>query len=323
MKRISKENTYLLSVIIPIYNASGTLKQCLDSILQQTYRKLEVICVDDESWDESTEICRKYMQKDSRVHLIQKKNGGVASARNEGLKYVTGKYVTFIDQDDWLEPEAYEEMMNKAMQEEADMVVCSYSKDIDSSAVKMENRKEIENPITDRNQMIRYAFEREMYRGYAAFVWNKLFKTEILQKEGITFDATLKRGDDVWFYSLFASAANRAVYVDKCLYHYVQRADSITHTKNKQNLNRLSDILVGYEKAIAHLDAVGIEREVTHYLKCFYVYHASLLYEIAEEEDLEEDMERFRKSMKLFLNEYEKMNGSNLDRMERINKMLV
>ncbi len=312
----------LLAVIIPIYNAVKTLNQCLDSVLQQTYGNLEVICVDDESQDESVAICREYMQNDNRVKLIQKKNGGVASARNEGMKYITGKYVTFIDQDDWLEPGAYEKMMQKAMEEDADMVICGYSKDTDSVVQKMENKKKIENPITDRNEMIRYAFERDQYRGYAAFVWNKIFKTDILRQQDITFDTSLRRGDDVWFYSLFAVVSKKAVYVDKCLYHYVQRTDSITHTKNKSNLHRLSDILVGYEKAIAYLDENGIEKDITHFLKCFYVYHASLLYEIAEGEGMTEEMFRFRGAMKKYYDEYVKMNGSDKVRMDRIERMI-
>lgn len=312
----------LLSIIIPIYNASKTLTQCLESVLQQTYTNLEVICVDDESQDGSVAICKKYMQNDDRIKLFQKKNGGVASARNEGLKYVTGEYVTFIDQDDWVETEAYETMMLQAVEENADMIICGYSKDIDSAVQKMENKQVITNPITDKNEMIRYAFEREQYRGYAAFVWNKLFKTEILRRNKITFDASLKRGDDVWFYSLFAASSKKAVYVDKCFYHYVQRMDSITHTKNESNLYRLADILLGYEKAITYLDNNGIDESVTHYLKCFYVYHASLLYEIAEDAGIAGEMQRFRSSMKMYYNEYAKMNGSDKERMKRINRMI-
>jgi len=312
----------LLSVIIPIYNAEKTLQWCLDSVLNQTYRNIEVICVNDGSTDATSNICEKYAIMDSRVKVIHKKNGGVATARNEGMKYISGNYVTFIDQDDWLEKNAYEKMMRYAMEENADLVVCSYSKDTESVIKSMRNKIKIHNPITDKNLMIQYAFERENYRGYAAFVWNKVFKTEIIRNQEILFDTALKRGDDVLFYSQFASAANKAIFVDDNLYHYMQREDSITHQKDKNNLHQLSDILIGYKKAISFLEENGINVNAIFYLKCFYVYHASLLYEIAEKENLTQEMSAYRENIKLYLKEYFEMNGKDYERINRINQML-
>lgn len=312
----------IVSVIIPVYNASKTLKYCLESILSQTYEHIEVICVDDESIDESVSICEEFLKDDGRVKLYQKRNGGVASARNEGLKYVTGKYVTFVDQDDWIEPDMYEKMMHQALTEDADMVVCGYSKDVGFEKIETRNEKKIENPILDKNRMICYAFEREKYRAYAAFVWNKIFKTKIIKENNIMFDSTLKRGDDVYFYSIFASKAKKIFFIDKSFYHYIQRSDSITHIRDKNNLYRLEDILRGYDKAIKYLEKEKFEESAIFFLKCFYVYHASLLYEIAKQENEKEKQEKYRKAIELYYAEYVAMNRADEVRIERIEKML-
>ena len=101
----------LISVIVPIYNVEKYLKQCIDSIINQTYKKLEIILVDDESPDECGIICDEYQKKDSRVRVIHKKNGGVSSARNVGIDIATGKWITFIDSDDWIDEEYFNIML--------------------------------------------------------------------------------------------------------------------------------------------------------------------------------------------------------------------
>ena len=322
MSAHNENKNVMISVIIPVYNAKGTINRCLDSVLNQIYKNVEVICVDDESTDESLNICRDYQKSDSRVKIVEQKNGGVASARNAGLEIAQGEYVTFIDQDDWLELGAYIKLVELAKNYNADMVVCNYSKDSTSESQKMENVEPIQRIIKSRDELIKYAFYREKYRGFAAFVWNKLFRREMLVENGIIFDDSLKRGDDVLFYATVATVAQTTVYVDESFYHYVQREDSITHTKNAQNLDRLADILIGYERAIKILEDRKVETRSIDYMKCFYVYHASLLYEIAREERLEEKQRRFQKSMRLYLHEYKEQNKTDEERMERIYNLL-
>lgn len=312
----------MLSVIVPIYNGKETLVRCIESILQQTEIVLEVICVDDESTDDSRLICKSIAEKDSRVRMIKKKNGGVASARNAGLEVAKGKYITFMDQDDWVEKDAYKIMVDAAISEELDMVVCNYSKDYENEIQPMVNRQTISGKIQKRDELIRYAFFREEYRGFAAFVWNKIIKKEFLDKQHINFDDSLRRGDDVLFFSNVALAEPKTIYINQCFYHYVQRKDSVTHTLTRNNMERLSEILIGYKRAIDNLERYSVSVEALDFMKCFYTYHASVLYELAIEKDMKREGEFYRLAMKQYLSEYKKQNRNNKDRIDRICRLL-
>ena len=114
----------IVSVIVPIYNAENYLHECVDSILAQTIHDIEVILVDDGSTDESENICDAYCLKDNRVRVFHKTNGGISSARNLGLKYAQGEYISFIDSDDWIDINALEDMYNLAKKENSDIVIC-------------------------------------------------------------------------------------------------------------------------------------------------------------------------------------------------------
>lgn len=114
-------NSPKLSIIVPVFRVEQFLNKCVDSILNQTYRNLEVILVDDGSTDNCPRICDEYSQADPRVRVIHKKNGGLCSARNAGLDIATGEYVTFVDSDDWIEPDAYAEMIRISLDYRADI----------------------------------------------------------------------------------------------------------------------------------------------------------------------------------------------------------
>lgn len=316
------DNKIELSVIVPLYNAEKTLPKCLTSIQSNRNINLEIILVDDESTDKTMELCEKYSCNDSRIKVLQKKNGGVASARNSGLEIATGTYVTFMDQDDWIEKNAYSIMLERGLKEEADMIVCNYTKDYGEDVRPMVNRRPIADSISSAEELIMYAFFREEYRGFAAFVWNKLFKRELLNKNKISFDDSLKRGDDVLFYSKIAVTAPKTVYMDTHFYHYVQREDSITHTLTRENLQRLAEILSGYEKAIAVLEENHINADAVNYLKCFYVYHASNLYELSYKEKLWSEKKFFIKCMKKYLAEYKEQNINYPERIKRIEYLI-
>ena len=128
----------LISVIIPIYNMEAYLARCLDSVLNNTYRNLEVLCVDDGSKDASAEILRAYAEKDSRIVPIFKENGGVSSARNAGLDRMTGEYLTFVDPDDYVHPQ-YVELLYRALQESGtEVAICGIDKVEEEEPVQTE-----------------------------------------------------------------------------------------------------------------------------------------------------------------------------------------
>ena len=114
----------LISVIIPVYNVEKYLPECIESVLKQTHTNLEIILVDDGSPDNSPQICDEYAQKDSRIKVIHKENGGVSSARNEGLKIAKGEWISFIDADDWVEKNFCEILLNKAVKTQSDIALC-------------------------------------------------------------------------------------------------------------------------------------------------------------------------------------------------------
>lgn len=317
-----KNDNITLSVIIPLYNASKTLDRCITSIQAQKGIELEIICVDDESTDNTLELCRDFQEKDNRIQIVSKKNGGVASARNKGLEIARGKYITFVDQDDWLEENAYPILLSKLSEVFVDVIVFNYTKDFDNNIKKMENRGKIDLFIELKSDLIKYAFFREEYRGFAAFVWNKIFRREFLAKNRIWFDETLRRGDDVLFFADVVVAGASAMYIDKHLYHYVQRHDSVTHTLTKENIGCLGEILEGYRRAIEKLGKVEVSEESLSYMKCFYTFHASNLLELALKEELLEETIYYKNEMQIYLKEYFSQNSMYKDRLVRINKLL-
>ena len=135
MKKDNNQLHNLISVIIPVYNVQDYLPRCLDSVINNSYRNLEIICVNDGSTDRGLEILRDYEKKDSRIHVFSKKNGGLSSARNEGLKHCTGKWVAFIDSDDWIHKNYFEVLLNHQKENDYDVVVCNYVRTSDDDVL--------------------------------------------------------------------------------------------------------------------------------------------------------------------------------------------
>ena len=130
----------LISIILPVYNTAPYLRRCINSIINQTYKNLEVICIDDGSTDGSELILDEYAVCDTRIKVIHKQNGGESSARNIGLKMMTGQYIGFVDCDDWVEANMYERLLSVAIQKDVDMVASPWFKDTDEESVSIGNQ---------------------------------------------------------------------------------------------------------------------------------------------------------------------------------------
>ena len=126
----------LISVIVPVYNVEQYIHQCVDSILSQTYKNLEIILVDDGSPDNCPAICDEYARNDDRVKIIHQENGGISAARNSALDLCTGEYIAFVDSDDWIESNAYEEMMSEMQKKDLDVVFCGVNVITADGAIK-------------------------------------------------------------------------------------------------------------------------------------------------------------------------------------------
>lgn len=224
-----------ISIIVPVYNVEAYLPQCIDSILEQTYKNLEIILVDDGSTDTSLDVCKRYARIDNRIKVISKVNGGQSSARNLGLENSTGDFIGFVDSDDWIEPNMYEVLMETIYNYNADIAACAifnynYKKD---TKVKTGNSGETvlydsfnsycDNLFIPCKHEIRFE------------IWNKLYKRDILK--GIRF----KEGqlyEEIFFMRHVLERTNKLAFIDTPLYNY--RLCRPGSTVSSFNISRLS-----------------------------------------------------------------------------------
>lgn len=221
-----------ISIIVPVYNAEKYIEKCLQSIVNQTYTDLEIICVNDASSDNSYEILKKYESLDSRVHVINKENEGVSLARNKGLDVATGGYVMFVDADDWLEENACEEALKEAFEKNADVVMWAYLSEHENSSTKKSvfdsdeiifNSEEVKNKLHRRFIGI---IDNELVCPEKAdslcTVWGKLYRRSLIVDNQIFFPDIREIGtyEDGLFNLYLFRYVQKAVYFDKPLYHY-------------------------------------------------------------------------------------------------------
>lgn len=221
----------MISVIVPVYQAEKVLPRCIESILQQSYRSLEVILVDDGATDGSGSICDSYAKKDSRVKVLHKENAGVSAARNAGIAIATGEYVQFVDSDDYLEESCCEVLWTTAKNTGAKMVLCGfhhwyYGKDV------------VKVPKQEGTFLFSESGEAllELYdQGFLNMPWNKLFCRASIHKP---FDVALSLGEDFLFNLEYMRQFDQIALVQKPLYHYVQEGNpnSLSARKRENKL---------------------------------------------------------------------------------------
>ncbi len=216
----------LVSVIVPVYKVEKYINKCLDSILSQTYRNIEIILVDDGSPDRCPEICDEYARKDNRVKVIHKENGGVSSARNRGIEESNGEYITFVDADDWIEPDMYEKMVKNLIDSNADSVFCGFKTVFDDETCNYEvNPKQV--GLVDGIQALKLAYNLDG-RGYDCFMCNKIMKSTLLKEKRFKLGLTTSE-DALLLAELMPDC--EAVYLNNAsFYNYYQRTGSASHT---------------------------------------------------------------------------------------------
>ena len=216
------EHNPLLSVIVPVYNVEQYLPKCVESILNQTYRNLELILVEDGTKDSSGLICDEYARKDSRVRVIHKENGGLSSARNAGMDAASGAYITFVDSDDWLEPEGYAHMM-ELMQRYQVKLVCGGNYDVDSETGErtLGVCPEKEELITTR-EMVRRMF---LWQGCDSSACDKIYHRDLLENFRYPYG---KVCEDVAVTYKIVLGTDRVVMSQRPFYNYLHRSGSIS-----------------------------------------------------------------------------------------------
>ena len=220
----------LISVVVPIYNIEQYLGSCIESLIKQTYKNLEIILVDDGSTDRCSMLCDLYASKDDRIKVVHKPNGGLVSARKAGVEIAKGSYIGYVDGDDWVEEDYYEYLYRAIVKSKADIVCAGYSRDLFSKHVKCTNNVldgiyEGESLEKLYGQMLSY--EDTFNVGITTYVWNKLFRAEKVKEAQKNVDERITIGEDaaVTYPALLKS---KRVYIcDNSSYHYRQHEGSM------------------------------------------------------------------------------------------------
>ena len=221
------ESKTLISIIVPIYNVENYLRQCLDSIMNQTYQNFECLLINDGSPDNSAEICREYVDKDASFRYFEKENGGVSSARNLGIEHSKGEYITFIDSDDWVDSDYLEVLHSKIKEYNTDFVISSYKKfDMDEDCFYLHIwDQDYYERIWTSQELLSQLPNLENYDGSYTVSWGKLFKRSIFDE--ILFNEQRKFGEDFeCSFKLYLSMTS-CLYIHKALYNYRLHSESM------------------------------------------------------------------------------------------------
>lgn len=313
-----------ISVIVPVYNMEKYLVRCIESIQQQTYPNLEIICINDGSTDASGQILEEMAKKDSRLVIIHQENSGVSSARNAGLKRATGDYIGFVDSDDYIDRDMYRALIENIEVTGSDIAACGFSFDYDGKIVPATNQKPVPEGAIPTKEFLKYVYERDVYKGVSGYIYTRLYKKNLIKDENehlnIQFNEKAVIGEDHMFLAEVSLHSNMISYVNIPLYYYYQRSDSIMHDKEKQ-IKSLSWIL-GYEYVIKLYKENNISDDIVGLVIRMYVYLCGKHMEYAIELKNWDKYEELVQKASAVLDVYERTNVNYPERVEWMKKLL-
>lgn len=271
----------LVSVIIPVYKVEQYLERCVQSVIDQTLRELEIILVDDGSPDRCPELCDNYSRIDKRIKVIHKMNGGLASARNAGLMASTGEYVFFLDSDDWLDLDGLELLYNMAVTYETDFVryraIRSYWPGLEEHApVRVEPIREMEGGYYDYDKIRNNIFPRliatdQLTMGPIVAAWGALYHREFLIKNNCFFDEEVKYSEDMIFNARVVLHAKSFYYIENaCVYHYFFNPLSISKSFRENRWESCKVLINLFEKEFADNNSYDFTDQLI-YLRWFCI----------------------------------------------------
>ena len=225
----------LVSVIVPVYNVESYVAKCIESIVNQTFKDLDIILIDDGSTDSSGSICDRFAEKDKRIRVIHKVNGGVSSARNAGLDIAAGEYIVFVDGDDYINSRMVETLCSVAVENNSDLVMCNYIHVNERGEKVGISELRITEPQTVSSD---WMLER-ISRGwtFGAIIWNKMYKSALFK--GLRYPS-LNNGEDEFISHHVMARAEKAVIIPDVLYYYTLRQGSLT--KSAFNLSSVNSL---------------------------------------------------------------------------------
>lgn len=220
----------LVTVIIPVYNAEEYLDRCIKSVINQSYKNIEIILVDDGSTDNSGSICDKYKDVDKRIKTIHKENAGVSEARNSGLEMASGYYINFVDADDYIDKDMIRKLVTAIENTKSEIAICNYYY---NKSTNLENTMSVTN-------IMEKILSKKYFRGY---VFNKLYKKELINK--IRFHSDIYIAEDLLFNCEYLLKCKKCSYLNEKLYYYCDNKNS---TLNKKINSKYLTIIDAYEK---------------------------------------------------------------------------
>ncbi len=241
----------LISIVVPAYNVEKYLNRCVESLINQSYKNLEIILVDDGAKDYTGEICDYWKSKDSRIKVVHKQNGGLGFARNTGIEYCTGDYISFVDSDDFVDTAMYEKMLNAVLMNDADTCYCSYnvfSNELDSVLEACHAKAGV---FTGKEALLDIVgsdpdAEKDWNKGMA--VWASLFSAKIIRTHKICFKSEKEYiSEDLYFDSVYLPYAERVVVIPDCYYQYCVNGNSLTHKYYDDYYQRIAYLFRGVE----------------------------------------------------------------------------
>jgi glycosyltransferase involved in cell wall biosynthesis len=265
MTKVSKEP--LISVVVPVYKVEEYLDKCVESIINQTYKNLEIILVDDGSPDNSPKKCDEWSKKDNRIKVINKKNGGVSSARNTGIDKSKGEWITFVDADDWIETTYVEDMYNISQDFDANYICCGYNKIYSENVESINSNGE----LIELNSRDYLTALLNVQNGYG-FVHMKLINKDIIGK--VRFDEELPVGEDALFNIQLCDNLDKVVIYNKALYNYRINTNSVVR---KYDVNYVDKYTNSMQKMKTYINKKYNDKTIRLNVFNYIVYHLMLI----------------------------------------------
>ena len=269
-----------VSIVVPVYNVEKYLQRCVDSILEQTLQDIEIILVDDGSQDDSGQLCDAYAEKDSRIVVVHKENGGLSSARNAGIDIATSPYIGFVDSDDYIDKQMFEKLFNWITDNDADIAMCELCHCYEDKTIKRRTNKEF--GIVNTEQAIRLVMEGNKATVSAV---NKLYKISIFDKVRYPVG---KLTEDAFVIVEVLMQAQKVVYSTEELYYYVHRKNSITTSGfKKKDMNVLEAYSKNKKLIQQYYPALLDVAEMRYMWAHFYVLDKMMLSKKVEAKDIQ------------------------------------
>ncbi len=301
-----------VSVIMPVYNAHDYLSDCLDSLINQTLKEIEIICVDDESTDDTPQILQEYAQKDKRITVIRQKNGGAGAARNNGMQYATGEYLSILDCDDFFEPDMLEKSYLAAKENNLDIIVfgCDFY-DNDTASYRPCSYSINKKLLPNKDIFSAYDVEKDVFKLFVGWSWDKLFRTEFVRQHDLLFQEQRTTNDMLFVFNGLLRA-KRIMVMNDVFAHHRRGVESLSVTREKSWMC-FYQALMALREEMYKIGCYGrFERDYKNYCVHFSLWNLNtlkepthtLLYNKLRDEWFEE-MDLLEHSKEYFYNQHE------------------